>query len=172
MKASVWHGGESGLGICWALIQRESCLMQASLPVGQAWLQNPRPTEWLGHSSIAWNLAPWDTNSYGNTSVYIVLHFPITQIEGETKNLKCIALLDIKTRKNEPVWERLSMRVKWGKSFPIAKPNITRELDSEFLNVKIVPSLEWGVSIYSRSQSTLSKSSILCKLLSAFIVSF
>lgn len=168
----MWHGGESGLGICWALSQRESCLMPASLPVGQAWLQNPRPREWLGHPSTAWNLAPRDTNSYGNTFVYIVLHFPITQIEGETKNLKCIALLDIKTRKNEPVWERLSMRVKWGKSFPIAKPNITRELDSEFLNVKIVPSLEWGVSIYSRSQSTLSKSSILCKLLSAFIVSF
>lgn len=101
----------------------------------------------LGNSSKAWNLAPQDTSSYGNTFVYIVLHFPISQ-KGETKSLKCVTLFMMKTRNYEPVWQRLSLRIKWGKSFSTVKPSILRKLDPEFLNIKMVPSPEWGVSIY------------------------
>lgn len=32
-------------------------------------------------------------------------------------------------------------------SFSAVKPSIPRELDPGFLNMKMVPSLEWGVSI-------------------------
>lgn len=126
-----------------------------------------RPRGRLGNSSKAWNLVPQDTNSYRNIHAHCFTFSLLVRKKERPKTWNAShfwrSRLGIRSQFDKDfLWESGE-----GKSFSLVNPSIARELDPEFLNIKMVPSLEWGLSIYSRSQSILSKSSIRCKLLSA-----